>query len=314
MKLIRSLYNLPVNWKQVVVTIGNFDGLHQGHQALIQHCCALAKKHKVPSVLITFEPYPQMYFSKDKRIPQLMSLRDKFLTLENSGVDYLLVLPFDAKLAQMTAEAFIRDILVDRLKIKGIVVGDDFRFGAKRVGDFTLLKSYAEQYDYEAQQMPTLLYKNERVSSSLLREALNAGNLDLAEALLGRPYHLSGHVVKGDQRGRDFGFPTANVYTRQKKLPLSGIFVVEVAGIEKKSLQGVASVGYRPMYPTKRDLLEVFLLNFNRDIYKEHCTVTFLKRLRGEENFSSEKELVAQMNKDVVRTVHYFSQMNGLHK
>jgi len=307
MKLIHGLYNLPAHWDCSVVTIGNFDGLHKGHQALIERCVSLAKKHKAPSVLMTFEPYPQAYFSNDERIPRLMSLRDKYLSLQAFGIDYLLVLPFNAALAQVSADAFVRDILVERLKIKGLVVGDDFRFGAKRVGDFSLLASYAERCAYDAQQVPTRVHGEERISSSRLRAALADGNIALAEALLGRPYCLSGRIVKGDQRGREFGFPTANVYVGQKKLPLSGIFVVTVDGLEKAALPGVASMGYRPMYPTEKDVLEVYLLDFNKDVYQKQCTVTFLKRLRGEEDFSSEAALVAQIEKDVAETKDFFA-------
>lgn len=307
MKLIRGLYNLPADWHGSVVTVGNFDGLHKGHQALIEQCVSLAKQHQVPSVLMTFEPYPQAYFSNDERIPRLTSLRDKFLMLQTLGIEYLLVLPFNAVLAKVSSEDFVKTILLERLKVKGIAVGDDFCFGAKRAGDFSLLKSYAEKEGFDAIQMPTLKYKAKRISSSSLRLALAENNLVLAEHLLGRMYHLSGQIVKGDQRGREFGFPTANIYMGQKKLPLSGIFVVEVEGLENKALLGVASIGYRPMYPTEKDVLEVFLLDFDKDIYKKHCTVIFLKYLRGEMNFSSEDELIKQIESDVAVARSFFT-------
>ncbi len=307
MKLIRGTHNLPTDLPACVMTIGNFDGLHLGHQQLISECVVRAKQSNLPSVLMTFEPYPQAFFSRDTKFPRLMSLRDKYLSLQDSGIDYLCVLRFDAKIAALSAESFVEDILARQFHVKSVVVGDDFRFGAKRVGDFKLLEQLGNIYGFETTQMPTYVYQKQRVSSSWLREALGKGNLDTAKALLGRPYCLSGQIVKGDQRGQEFGFPTANIYAGQKKLPLSGIFVVEVEGLEKTALPGVASVGYRPMYPTERDVLEVFLLDFNEDIYKQHCTVTFLKYLRGEKNFLSESELIAQIKEDVRETENYFS-------
>jgi riboflavin kinase/FMN adenylyltransferase len=257
---------------------------------------------------MTFEPYPQAYFSHNDRFPRLMNLRDKFLTLKTLNVDYLLVLPFNDALAKLSAEDFIREIVVDRLKTAVVIVGDDFRFGAKRSGDFELLQSLAKQYGYDALEMPTLVFANERISSSRLRMALSDGDLTLAENLLGQPYSLSGQVVKGDQRGREFGFPTANVYVGQKKLSLSGIFIVNVDGLAEKTLRGVASVGYRPMYPTERDVLEVHLLDFDKNVYKKHCTVTFLKFLRDEVNFASEAELIVQIENDVLAARHYFTE------
>ena len=306
MKLIHGLGKLPNDWQHCVLTVGNFDGVHKGHQALISRCVALAKQHQTRSVVMTFEPYPQVYFSHNDRFPRLMNLRDKFLALQALGVDDLLVLPFNATLSQLSAEDFIQKILLDHLKIKAIVIGDDFRFGANRAGDFDFLTAYASRHHFAVFQMPTLVYEGERVSSSQLREALSKSDLALAEAFLGQHYCLSGRVMYGDRRGIQFGFPTANVLVSQKKLPLSGIFAVEVHGLEGAALPGVASVGYRPMYPTESDVVEVHLLNFNKNIYKKHCTVTFLKYLRDEMNFSSEAELIQQIENDVSQASMFF--------
>ncbi len=306
MKLIRGLHNLPKHWSCAVVTIGNFDGIHKGHQVLINRCIELAKQRQAASVLMTFEPYPHAYLSQNDQFSRLMSLRDKYLMLQTLGIDYLLVLPFNKALAQLSAADFVSTILVKSLKINAVVVGDDFRFGAKRGGDFTYLQSLASRYHYEAVQVLTQSYDHKRISSSRLRDALARGDLELAEILLGRPYCLSGQVVTGDHRGRRWGFPTANIHVSQKKLPLSGIFAVKVAGLSKAKLFGVASVGHRPMYPTQRDLLEVFLLDFDKDVYKQHATVTFLKRLRGEICFSSTDELIMQIKQDVEQSRHFF--------
>jgi len=306
MQVIRGLHNLPNDWSACAMTIGNFDGLHLGHQQLLAACVASAKHLNVPAVLVTFEPYPKAFFSKDKKVPRLMGLRDKVLALQDKGIDYLCVLPFNAALAELPAEQFVLDILLDRLKMLSVVVGDDFRFGARRTGDFSLIEKLSATHHFEATQLKTFLHADERVSSSRLRAALHEGDLDLARQLQGHDYQLSGCVVSGDQRGRAFGYPTANIYVSQPYLPFAGIFVVRIDGLGDVSLRGVASVGKRPMYPTKRDVLEVFLLDFNQKIYGEHLTVTFLHKLRDEVNFESEAALVAQIEKDVAETQRYF--------
>ena len=307
MRLIRGLHNLPNNWSACAMTIGNFDGLHIGHQQLLAACVASAKCLNVPAVLVTFEPYPKAFFSKDEKVPRLMGLRDKVLALQNSGIDYLCILPFNAALAGLSAERFVVDVLVDRLKMVFLVVGDDFRFGAGRAGDFPLLEKLSASHHFEATQLKTFLHEGERVSSSRLRAALGEGNLVLARQLQGHDYQLSGCVVSGDQRGRAFGYPTANIYVSQPYFPIAGIFVVRIDGLADVSLRGVASVGKRPMYPSKRDVLEVFLLDFNQKIYGEHLTVTFLHKLRDEMCFESEAALIAQIEKDVAETESYFS-------
>jgi len=308
MQLIRGLYNLPSDWPACVITIGNFDGLHLGHQQLISECVATAKKLSVPAVLMTFDPYPQAFFSKDKEMPCLMGLRDKVLGLQNCGIDYLCVLRFDAELAALSPEAFVQGILVDQLKVKSLVVGDDFRFGAKRAGDFALLEKLGKSQHFGTQQIPTFTYEDKRISSSWLRAALQSGDLDLAQHLLGHPYCLSGRVVSGDKRGRDFGYPTANIYVGQQYLPIAGIFVVTVSGLKGAPLRGVASIGKRPMYPTHWDMLEVFLLDFHQNIYGQHLTVECHHKLRDEIFFALESELIAQIKEDVKNTEAYFSK------
>jgi len=331
MKLIRGLNNLPSSWSSCVLTIGNFDGLHLGHQQLISACVANGKRLSFPTVLISFEPYPQAFFSKDSKdsnMPRLMGLRDKFLSLESTGIDYLCILRFDAALASLSPQDFVQDILVDKLKVKLAVVGDDFCFGAKRAGNFSLLKKLGETASFKAIQMPTFTHDNKRISSSWLRLALQSGDLALVQALLGHPYRLSGHVVSGDKRGREFGYPTANVFITQPYLPIAGIFVVRVLGVGEKVLCGVASIGKRPMYPTGRDMLEVFLLDFNKDtdgqdfhdkdscrqdIYGQHLTVECLHKLRDEICFESEAELLAQIAEDVRDTEQYFLENTQRH-
>lgn len=298
MKLIRGLNNLPVNWKKSVITIGAFDGLHLGHLALINECVALAKKHQSPSVLVTFEPYPKTYFSKDKDLPRLMSLRDKFLVSQDLDIDYLLVLRFDHAIASLSAAQFVESILLKKLGVVGMVEGGDFRFGCDRQGDYEFLTRYADYF--ELIRVNDLELEGERISSSRVRLALLNHELLLAEKLLGRPYAISGQIVRGDQRGGGLGYPTINVHVHQKKLPLSGIYVVYVEGLSK-ACWGVASVGYRPMYPSRRDLLEVFLLDFDETVYTQHCTVSFVNYLREELFFSSEQALIDQIALDVAQ-------------
>jgi len=288
---------------------------------LISECVATAKRLQLPAVLITFEPYPKAFFAKDSKVPRLMSLRDKSLSLHDSGIDYLCVLHFNAALAALSPEAFVRDILVDQLQVKSVIVGDDFRFGVKRAGDFVLLEQLGKTNHFDTKQLPTYVYNNQRVSSSWLRSSLQSGDLDLARQLLGHSYRLSGRVVSGDRRGRDFGYPTANIYVGQQYLPIAGIFVVSVRTSSprtrgpsdiKQPLRGVASVGKRPMYPTGRDMLEVFLLDFDEDLYGKHLTVECLHKLRDEMCFDTEAELIAQIQTDVEHTKDYFQSVQRI--
>ncbi len=306
MQFIRGTVNLPRGYQGCVATIGNFDGIHLGHQAVIGQLAEEAADLRLPSMLISFEPQPMEYFQPDKAPARLTRLREKLQALRRFSVDQVLCLSFNRALAQMPAELFIKDILVDALKIKYLVVGDDFRFGKDRVGDFTMLKKAGEQFGFQVVNMHTFSIDGERVSSTRIRKALEVGDLPSAARLLGREYRMSGRVVHGEKLGRELGFPTANIELHRRATPLQGIFVVEVYGLEGEPLPGVASLGTRPTVGGTKAILEVFLFDFERDIYGEHLQVGFLKKLRDEENYDSLEALTTQIQKDVDHAKAYF--------
>jgi len=233
-ELIRGLYNIKPTHKSGVVTIGNFDGVHLGHKSLIENVKMRSKALLAPATVITFEPQPLEYFNHEKGVARLTRWREKFYALADTGIDNVLVLRFNRKLADLRAEAFIKRILVDDLAIEHIIVGDDFRFGKKREGDFHFLQQAGERYGFTVENMPSVNIEGERVSSTRIRQALAAGNHELAERLLGRPYSMMGRVVHGDKLGRQLGFPTANIYLHRPVTPVQGIYVVRMHGIEKR--------------------------------------------------------------------------------
>lgn len=304
-KLIRGLYNLRLHHQGCVATIGNFDGVHLGHQAMLKQLAAKAAVFQRPSLMITFEPLPGEFFAPERAPARLTWLREKYGLLQFS-IDWLLCLRFNHALARMEADDFIRLVLVEKLGIRYLIVGDDFRFGRGRRGDFSLLYEAGKRYDFEVTRMLTFYLEGERVSSTRVRGALAQGELAEAEKLLGRPYCISGRVAQGDKLGRTLGFPTANIDLHRHKTPLSGVFVVEVQGLEAPSLPGVANLGVRPTIGGQRTLLEVHLLDFKGDIYGRHIQVSFLQRLRPELRFESLPALRQQIEKDCAVARRFF--------
>ncbi|MDH5180813.1 MAG: bifunctional riboflavin kinase/FAD synthetase [Gammaproteobacteria bacterium] len=311
MELIRGLHNLRPQHHGCVATIGNFDGVHLGHQAVIGQLADEAARLNCPAVVITFEPQPMEYFSPDKVPARLTRFREKVEALRRFAVDRVLCLGFNRELAGLSAEDFIRRILVEGLGIRYLVVGDDFRFGKGRTGDFQQLAAAGRQYNFAVVNMHTFAVDGERVSSTRIRQAMESGRLQEAERLLGRDYRMSGRVVHGEKLGRQLGYPTANIYLHRRASPLQGIFVVEVYGLAGEPLPGVASLGTRPTVDGKRVLLEVFLFDFNRDIYGEHIQVSFLHKLRDEEKFESLEALKAKIAEDVQRAQDYFVKITS---
>ena len=291
-----------------VLTIGNFDGLHRGHQALLARLTAAARRLGLPSALLTFEPHPREFFAPDQAPARLTSLREKLSLIEHCGVDKVYVCRFNAALASLPAEEFVSRILIQGLSVKHLIIGDDFRFGRGRSGDFELLQQASEIHRFGIEAMHTIDWEGERVSSSAVREALEAGDIEHAARLLGRPYCIAGRVVTGNRIGRELGFPTANVQLKRKRLPLAGIFAVSVSGIAAKPLPGAASLGVRPTLGCGlKPVLEVHLLDFDRSIYGAHVTVNFLHKLRDEAKFDSLDALQAQIARDVATTRTYFA-------
>ena len=306
MELIRGLHNLRPSHHGCVATIGNFDGVHLGHQAVIGQLAEKADSLCLPAVVITFEPQPREYFLPDSSPPRLTRFREKIEALRRYAVRRVLCLAFNHKLAEMPAEEFIKRILVDGLGVKYLVVGDDFRFGRDREGTFEHLQEAGEQYGFQVVNMHTFSVDGERVSSTRVRLALEHGHLEEAARLLGRDFRLSGKVAHGEKLGRKLGFPTANIFLHRKASPLQGIFVVEVYGLDKEPWPGVASLGTRPTVDGTRTILEVYLFDFDDDIYGRHIQVSFLHKLRDEEKYDSLTALKVQIQKDVDDAQAYF--------
>lgn len=310
-KLIRDSINIPADFPPCALTLGNFDGVHTGHQQLLRQLKQQADKSNLPTVLVTFEPQPNEFFSQADIPPRLMRLREKIMALDKLGIDYVICLRFNHELANLSAEQFVRDILVSKLKVQQILVGDDFRFGHKRQGDIALLKQLTQTYHFNADALASFVEHGARVSSSRIRAALKQGDLATAEKILGRPYGIAGKVVHGSKQGRVLGFPTANIYPHRRAVPVEGIFVVQVYGLGAEPIQGVADIGNRPSIDgTGRTLLEVYLFDFDQMIYGRNIYVEFLHRLRDEEYYDSMEELRIQIAKDVEAGRQYFQSVN----
>jgi riboflavin kinase/FMN adenylyltransferase len=289
-----------------VVTIGNFDGLHRGHQAILTQLSALSRQSGLPSVLICFDPSPAEYFRPENAPARLMRLREKVAVLAEYDLDELILLRFNDKLASVTAEDFIEKILLDTLQVRQLIVGNDFRFGHQRKGDYALLKSASAKHDFDVIEAKTTCYQKKRVSSTWIRELLRAGQFDVATSLLNRPYSQSGHIIHGAELGRKLGYPTANIPVRRLTSPLHGIYVVTMTGIDDKPLPGVASVGTRPVVSGVEFLLEVHLFDFDADIYGRLVEVQFYQKLRDELPFDSLDDLKVQMKIDCEQARAYF--------
>lgn len=286
----------------VALAIGNFDGMHRGHRAIMDDLRTRAALIGLMPSVMTFEPHPREFFTPGAAPARLTSLREKLELLEEAGVARVYLCRFDQAFASITAREFMQNIL-RRLDTRLILVGDDFRFGADRVGDIMLLRDSG----FAVESVPDVTVDGERVSSTAIRHALAAGDLAHAARLLGRPYSLSGHVTHGDKLGRELGYPTANVHMLHERPPLFGIYAVKLAGIADEPLPGVASLGVRPtMKEAGKPTLEVHLFDFNRDIYGLHVRVQFLKKLRDEEKFPDLEALKRQIAIDEAMARDYF--------
>jgi riboflavin kinase/FMN adenylyltransferase len=294
--------------ERLALTIGNFDGVHRGHQAMLERTVATARARHLTACALTFEPHPREFFSPATAPARLTRLRDKLERMAAAGLDRVHVARFDARLAALPAERFVQDVLVGGLGAAWLLVGRDFRFGAKRGGDFALLERLCAGHGVGLEPMPDVALDGERVSSSAVRSALAAGDLGAAARLLGRPFAMSGRVAHGEKLGRELGFPTANLVLRRRP-PVAGIFVVEaLADGESRAWPGVASVGRRPtVNPSALPLLEVHLLDFAGDLYRRHLQVRFLKKLRDERKYDDVPQLRAAIARDAEAARRYFS-------
>ena len=301
MELIHGLHNLRRRHRGCVATIGNFDGVHLGHQAVLGQLAERGAELGLPAVVITFEPHPREFFTRGAVPPRLTRFREKLQALLRFSVARVVCLHFDQTLANMPASTFIRNLLVEGLAVRYLVVGDDFRFGKAREGDFTMLRAAGDEHGFKVAAMHTFNVEGIRVSSTRIREALARDDLATAEKLLGRPYRMCGRVVHGDERGHSIGFPTANIHLHRHSSPVGGVYAVEVFGLDKEPITGVANVGIRPTLGGTESRLEVHLLDFDADIYGRYVHVDFLQKLRPEQRFASLDELVVQIRKDAAQ-------------
>jgi len=307
MELIRGLHNMRPRHRGCVVTIGAFDGVHLGHQAVIRHLLQKSAELAVPSVVIVFEPLPREYFAPIEAPARIMSFREKFFALQALGVDRLLRLRFNEQLRTMSAQQFLDDIFVGGLGVRYIVLGDDFRFGNDREGDLEFIREQGCRYGYRAGPTPTESIGGERVSSTRIRSALETADFAEAERLLGRPYSISGKVIYGRQLGQTIGAPTANLELRRLRAPLSGVYAVEVSGAGLEAAWGVANVGVRPTIDDSiKANLEVHLLDREIGLYGQHIEVTFRHKLRDEQKFETMEELMLNIARDIDDTRDWF--------
>jgi riboflavin kinase/FMN adenylyltransferase len=290
-----------------VLTIGNFDGVHLGHRALLAHIATLAQEHGAQPAVLTFEPHPREFFAPASAPTRLSTLREKLELIAAEGVALTCVARFNRQFAALTAEQFIEQVLVRCLRVKHLVIGDDFCFGAGRKGDYALLQQAGAQLGFSVETLDSVVVHGERVSSSGVREALAAGDMERAARLLGRPYGIDGRVVHGQKLGRQIGFATANIRVKHDPLPLSGVFAVQVEGLGDRPLPGVANLGMRPTVGgASRPLLEVHLFDFDGDIYGRHLSVRFRHKLRSEIKFANFDELRAQIARDAEAARSFF--------
>ena len=280
------------------MTIGSFDGLHLGHQQLLDRVMAKAKSAGIPSIVMSFEPTPKEFFSVTNPPARLMRFREKFESLAEYGVDIFYCPRFGSTMRDIRSDAFIRQILVHGMNARHIVIGDDFHFARKREGSIEDLLRVQKALQFDVDRVESIIREDIRVSSTAIRESLAIGDLPRATKLLGRPYRMSGRIIRGRQVGRTLGMPTANVDLRRRQSAITGIFAVQITGLAEGVVDGVASVGTRPTFDLTKPLLEVYLFDFDRDIYGEYIHVDFIERIRDEKKFNSVEDLVAQMNQD----------------
>lgn len=311
MRLIRGLHQFCRSFQGCALTIGNFDGVHLGHQAILRHLREKADALNLPMAVMLFEPQPREYFMGANAPARLMRLRDKLYWLKQAGVDFVICVKFDRTFAAQTADEFIQDWLVRKLNVKFLSIGDDFRFGAARVGDFNLLQQAGERFGFTVENNRSFCLNELRISSTAIRQALANDDLQQAAKLLGKPYRIWGKVVHGKKLGRTISFPTANVRLQRQVNPIKGVFAVKVRLKNGEFFMGVANIGQRPTVNGVKQLLEVYLFDFNQDLYGQNIEVEFCHKIRDEMKFPSITELKQQIESDVQSAKDFFSTKNG---
>lgn len=307
MQFFRALHNIQTFEQGCVLTIGNFDGVHLGHQRVLNKLKATAQNLGLPAVVMVFEPQPKEWFDAQTAPARLSTLAEKTQLLEAQGIDALACMAFNNRFRGLSAEQFVKQVLVDGLNVKAIIIGDDFRFGCDRSGDFAYLQKSGEQFGFEVQDTRTVEKEGERVSSTLIRQALDDADLAQAKTLLGREYSISGRVAHGQKLARTFGVPTANVLLKRNHTPLVGVFAVEVF-TQAGNFNGVANIGMRPTIGGTKPILEPHLFGFAGDLYGQRIEVVFKQKIRDEKRFNGLDELKAAILNDIQLAKAYFNE------
>lgn len=314
MHLVRGLGHLKTLTKGCVLTIGNFDGVHTGHRKVIEKLAIKGKELGLPVVVMLFEQQPLEFFLGENAPSRLMRLREKVIQFKQLPVDELLVVKFNQSFANCEAEYFIDDILLNKLNVKHLVVGDDFHFGKARCGNFAMLKQYGKEFGFAVEDTQSFYIDDHRVSSTLIRDALGAGDLIKAKQMLGHDFSICGRVAHGNQLGRTIKFPTANIEMFRKNTPISGVFAVTMTGIDNQESLGIANVGTRPtVNGGKKVILETHLFDFDKEIYGQYVEVHFKKKIRDEMRFDSLNELKQQIEKDIIIAKQILHKMEVRH-
>jgi len=311
MHLIRGLTHLEPLAQGCVLTVGNFDGVHTGHKKVIEKLAAQGKAMGLPVIVMMFEPQPLEFFLGENAPSRLTRLREKVIQFKSLPVDKMVIIKFNQAMANYDAEQFIADLLVKKLNVKHLVVGDDFHFGKARRGNFAMLKQKGQQFGFKVEDTRSFFVKQHRVSSTLIRDALGSGNLSQAKQMLGRDYSVCGRVAHGNKRGRTIGFPTANIQMFRRNTPITGVYAVTMTGVGGKEIQGVANVGTRPTVDGgNKVILETHLFNFDKEIYGHYVEVFFKHKIRDEVRFQSLNELKEQINKDIIIAKQIFNTID----
>lgn len=309
MEFIRGMRNIRDKHRGCVLTIGKFDGVHLGHEAVLAKLVRKAQELNLPSVVMLFEPQPEELFMPDKAPARLSRLRDKYARLEQLGIDRLLCIKFNPEFASQTPDYFVEHLLVEQLGVEYLVVGDDFRFGKARAGDFDYLLQAGERFGFDVINTDSFCFDESRISSSMIRELLAQDDLKGVTAMLGRPFSITGKVAHGQKKGRTIGFPTANILLKRHRSPVQGVFAVTV-NIADEWFDGVANIGNRPTVDGEKPLLEVHIFNYSDDLYGKFIEVDLHHKIRQEQKFASFEQLKLQIEKDAEQAKQWLAENN----